>query len=107
MWSARGVTSSRADLFGGVKQAISVGCPGRRQYRYRATWKDDTIVRMTPLGREFRTGYSDWEKRRTEVFYGRSGPGPLYQRADMLCADAPRPAAIYPDDGALNFWRFD
>ena len=59
-----------------------IGNPGRRQYAYRVTWKGDTVVRMTPVGEGVRAthGYSDFNHKDVEVFYGEPGPGRLYQR---------------------------
>ena len=85
---------------------VVIGNPGFRQYRYRATWKGDTVVRMQPLGNEFKTGYSDFEKQQVPVFYGEDGPGPLYERAHYLQDVLPQPSRIHMDDGALDMWHF-
>lgn len=82
----------------------TIGNPGFRQYRYRVTWKGDTVVRMTPLGDMPSTAFSDFDKKEVPVFYDTEGPGPLYQRADMLKDAEPRPAKLQLDDGALDFW---
>ena len=87
-------------------EEISIGNPGFRQYRYRVTWKGDTVIKMQPLGNEFATGYSDFENAEAEVFYGEAGPGPLYRRDHMLVDAEPAPSTIHPDDGALDLWRF-
>ena len=86
-------------------EEIAVGNPGFRQWRYRVTWKGDTVVRMEPLGHEAPTGYSDFDKARVEVFYGSAGPGPLYQREAMLKDAVPAAAPLHLDDGALDFWK--
>jgi hypothetical protein len=87
----------------------SIGNPGHRQYRYRVTWKGDTVARMEPLGPEHPMGYSDFDKREVPVFYGTEGPGSLYQREHLLEAGAATPAApgqapLHEDDGSLDFW---
>ena len=84
---------------------IVVGNPGFRQWRYRATWKGDTVVRMEPVDNEAETGYSDFDKAKVGVFYGRKGPGKLYQREQMLQEIQPYEAELHPDDGALDFWK--
>jgi hypothetical protein len=84
---------------------IVVGNPGFRQWRYRATWKGDTVVRMEPVDNEVETGYSDFDKAKTQVYYGQNGPGRLYQRDHMLQEIQPSEAELYPDDGALDFWK--
>ena len=66
------------------EEEATIGNPGFRQYRYRVTWKGDTVVRMTPLGDQAKTGYSDFDKKQVAVFYGEEGPGRLYQREYML-----------------------
>jgi hypothetical protein len=83
----------------------AVGNPGFRQWRYRVTWKGDTVVNAEPVGNDAETGYSDFDKADKEVYYGRNGPGPLYQRDDMLKDIEPSPAEVHPDDGALDFWK--
>ncbi len=85
-------------------EEIAIGNPGFRQYRYRVTWKGDTVVRMTPVGEQTQTGFSDFDGRPVEVFYGENGPGRLYQREHMLEDAEPQPVALHMDDGALDFW---
>jgi hypothetical protein len=84
---------------------IAVGNPGFRQWRYRATWKGDTVVRMEPVDNDVETAYSDFDKAHVGVFYGRNGPGQLYQRDHMLQDDEPSEAELQPDDGGLDFWK--
>ena len=84
---------------------VSVGNPGFRQWRYRVTWKGDTVVRMEPRGNEAKSGYSDFDKAQTEVYYGHEGPGRLYQRDAMLDDVQPANAELHTDDGALDFWK--
>jgi hypothetical protein len=85
-------------------QEESIGNPGFRQYCYRETWKGDTVVRMVPLGNDFATGYSDFDKKEVPVFYGTEGPGPLYQRDHMVSDITPEPAPLHQDDGGPDFW---
>jgi hypothetical protein len=89
------------------QEEVSIGNPGFRQYRYRVTWKGDTVVKMEPLGNEYETGYSDFDKRDVPVFYGENGPGPLYQREHYLQDVLPQPAPIHMDDGALDLWYIE
>ena len=84
---------------------IVIGNPGFRQWRYRVTWKGDTVVRMEPVDNDAETAYSEFEKAHVGVFYGRKGPAPLYQRDQMLQEVEPSDAALQPDDGALDFWN--
>ena len=85
-------------------EEATIGNPGFRQYRYRVTWKGDTVVRMTPLGDPPKTGYSDFEKKQVAVFYGDDGPGRLYQRDYMLKPADPQPAPLHIDDGFFDAW---
>jgi hypothetical protein len=84
---------------------IVIGNPGFRQWRYRATWKGDTVVRMEPVDNDVETAYSDFDKSQVGVFYGRSGPGNLYQRDQMLQDVGPSEAELQQDDGGLDFWK--
>lgn len=84
---------------------LAIGNPGFRQWRYRVTWKGDTVVRLEPVGNDVSTAYSDFDKTKTEVYYGHNGPGQLYQRGDMLADIQPSEAEVYRDDGALDFWK--
>ncbi len=86
-------------------EEISVGNPGFRQWRYRVTWKGDTVVRMEPVDNEVRTTWSDFDKKEREVFYGKDGPGPLYQREHMLADGAPSDSPLHLDQGRLDLWR--
>jgi hypothetical protein len=85
-------------------EEVTIGNPGFRHYRYRVTWKGDTVVRMSPLDDPVKTAFSDFDGRPVEVFYGNDGPGPIYQRESMRRAVEPRPAPLHNDDGALDFW---
>jgi hypothetical protein len=84
---------------------VVAGNPGFRQWRYRATWKGDTVVRMEPMDNDVETAYSDFDKAKVGVFYGHNGPGQLYQREQMLQEVQPSEAELQPDDGALDFWK--
>lgn len=53
-----------------VADPDKVGNPGFRQYRYRVTWKGETVVRMTPLGEQVKSGFSDFDGKPVEVFSG-------------------------------------
>ena len=68
-------------------EEIAVGNPGHRQWRYRVTWKGDTLVRMEPLDNDVAACWSDFDKKDMQVFYGAQAPRPLYQREDMLRED--------------------
>jgi hypothetical protein len=86
------------------EEEATIGNAGFRQFRYRVTWKGDTVVKMTPLGDMPAKAYSDFDKKQVPVFYGTEGPGPLYQREQMLKDVDLKPAALQMDDGALDFW---
>ncbi len=86
------------------EEEIAIGNVGFRHYHYRVTWKGDTVVRMTPIGEQVKTAYSDFDKKQVEVFYGEDGPGRLYQREYMLKPAEPKLAAAAQDDGTLDFW---
>ncbi len=84
---------------------VAVGNPGFRMWRYRATWKGDTVIGLEPIGNDVETAYSDFDKADKEVYYGHDGPGPLYQRRTMREAAEPEPAPIHEDAGGLDFWK--
>jgi hypothetical protein len=86
-------------------EEAAVGNAGFRQWRYRVTWKGDTVIRMEPLGNEVKTAYSDFDKVDREVFYGQDGPGPLYRREHMLPDGVPVESSLHLDDGSLDLWR--
>jgi hypothetical protein len=85
-------------------EEVTIGNPGRRQYHYRVTYKGDTVVRMEPVGNDYETGYSEFDKREVPVFYGTDGPCPLYKREKMLEDAEPSSSPIHLDDGSLDFW---
>ncbi len=86
-------------------EEVAVGNPGYRQWRYRVTWKGDTVVRMEALDNELPSTYSDFDQAERPVFYGENGPGRLYQREHFLSDAPPTSAPLHLDDGALNFWN--
>ena len=86
------------------EEDVSIGNPGFRQYRYHVTWKGDTVVKMMPIGKAAKTGFSDFDHKQVEVYYGTEGPGPLYQRDYLLKDVEPQPAPLHMDDGQLDFW---
>ena len=85
-------------------EEMAIGNPKRRQYHYRVTWRGDTVVRMTPIGEQYKTGFSADMKRDIDVFYGEEGPGRLYQREYMFQDTIPAQAPLHLDDGTLDFW---
>jgi len=87
------------------EEEIAIGNPKHRQYHYRVMWKGDTVVRMTPIGEQYQTGYSDGMKKDVECFYGEEGPGRLYQREYMLKDVTPALAPLHADDGSFDFWQ--
>ena len=86
------------------EEEIAIGNPKRHQYHYRVTWKGDTVVRMTPIGEQYKTGYNETRKKEVDIFYGEEGPGRLYQREYMLKDVTPALAPLHADDGAFDFW---
>ena len=87
------------------EEEIAIGNPKGHQYHYRVTWKGDTVVRMTPIGEQYKTGYSEGMKKEVECFYGEEGPGRLYQREYMLQDVTPALAQLHADDGSIDFWQ--
>lgn len=86
-------------------EEIAVGNEGFRQYPYRVTWKGDTVVRMESLGGFEPTGFSEFDKGQVATYYGREGPGPLYQREHMIADLAPELSEIGMDKGAVDCWH--
>ena len=87
-----------------TSEEVEIGNPGFRHYRYRVTWKGDTVIRMEPLGKEYTTGYSEFDNKQVPIFYGNEGPSPLYQRKHFELDTEPSPSALYNDNGTLDFW---
>ena len=50
------------------EEEVTVGNPGFRQYRYRVTWKGDTVPRMQPLDNDGPTAWSEMEKAHVPVY---------------------------------------
>ena len=86
------------------EEEISIGNPGAKQYKYRVTWKGDTVIRITYTGNDYKTGYSEYDNMDVPIYYGTEGPGLLYQREYMLEELMPEPAAIQLDSGYPDFW---
>ncbi|HEX9971958.1 MAG TPA: hypothetical protein VGD14_07810 [bacterium] len=83
----------------------SIGNPGFRQYPYQITWKGDTVLKIEPLGQSYETGYSDFEEKDVRCYYGNEGPGPLYQRDDLLRDEPVILSELFHDEGMLDFWK--
>ena len=86
------------------EEEVAIGNPGFRQYRYRVTWKGDTVVRMTPIGEPPKNGLFRLRQQARQGLLREEGPGPLYQRDFMLKDGEPRPTPLHMDDGLLDFW---
>ncbi len=84
---------------------MAVGNPGFRTWRYRTTWKGDTVIRLEPVGDVAARAYSDFDKADTDVYYGAAGPGPLYQREGMRAEAEPAPSPLHEDSGGLAVWK--
>ena len=68
------------------------------------SWKGDTVVKMESINNDQATGYSDFDKKQVPVFYGKDGPGPLYQREAQMEDVEPDLTSLHLDDGSLDFW---
>ena len=88
-----------------VVEDFALEAPSKRKYNYKIEWKGDTVINMEPVGEQYKTGYSQVEKKDIPVYYGKDGPGPLYQREHMRKDTTPTPADLTLDDGKMNFWR--
>jgi hypothetical protein len=78
--------------------------PAFKRYTYRVTWKGDTVVRIVPEGKLPARGYSDFEKREIDLYYGEEGPGRLYRRDHMLDDVIPTPAKLHMDTSPIDYW---
>ena len=76
------------------EEEVSIGNPGFRQYRYRVTWKGDTVVRMTPVGTARRPAIPTSTQRPVEIFTGPAGPGPLINESSCEQAASRNPPAL-------------
>jgi hypothetical protein len=63
------------------------------------------VVRIEPVGNDVEKAYSDFDKTDVGVYYGRTGPGPLYQREGMIPEVQPSEAELHLDDGGLDMWK--
>ena len=82
-----------------------IGNPGYKTYGYRVAWKGDTVVGMEPLGPQYKTGYSDFDEREVPIFYGKEGPGPIYEREFMLGSEVPQHVPLHEDRSPIDFWN--
>jgi DUF1680 family protein len=82
-----------------------IGNPIGRKYKYKVTWKGDTVINLAPLGNEYEYGYSDFENREVPVYYGQNGPGRLYKRDHFEKDNIPELSELSLDCGGMNFWR--
>ncbi len=55
-------------------EEVTIGNPGFRQYRYRVTWKGDTVVGMTPIGEQVTTAFSDFDSVTLQAAHDDSRP---------------------------------
>jgi hypothetical protein len=88
-------------------ESVTVGNPGYRQYHYQVTWKGDTVIKMEPIGNDDPTGYSDYDRRQVPVFYGKDGPGLLYQSREPLREKEIQKSSLWCDQHAPNFWKLE
>ena len=109
-WESRGDGPQTAEdgqhglLVGGGSLVRVPGDRLRRGRRHRVLNQGNSVVRMTPVGEQAKTGLSDFDNKPVEVFYGKGGPEPLYQRDHMLDGPIPKPTPLHMDDGSLDFW---
>lgn len=89
-----------------VEEEVIIGNPGFKSYRYRVSWKGDTVISMEPLGNEDKSGYSDSDKMEVPIYYGTEGPGRLYRREKMAGDELLQPGNIHLDSGCLDLWYF-
>jgi len=85
------------------EEEIQVGNPGFKQYRYRVRWRGDTVMKLEPIGNEWETGYSEFDKREVQIYYGLDGPGKLYRREFLAKPQQPQPALLHMDTGDPDF----
>lgn len=74
------------------------------RYTYRVTWVGDTVVKMEPVGDMPEKGFSDFDRKEVELFYGEKGPGRLYRRAHMLDKVAAEHVTLHMDDSPIDYW---
>ena len=88
-----------------ITEQESIGNPGFRQYPYQITWKGDTVMKIEPLGKIHEMGYSEFEGKEVRCYYGKEGPGALYQRDDLLQQKSIILSELFLDEGKLDFWK--
>jgi hypothetical protein len=88
-------------------ETIFIGNEGFKQYEYEVTWKGDTVVAC--LGKtEYKRGYTALMDAEVELFYGEEGPGPLYQRQEVVeTSEAPAsdPLPFVETSPVKLYWR--
>ncbi len=88
-------------------ETIFIGNEGFKQYEYEVTWKGDTVVAC--LGKtEHKRGYTALMDAEVELFYGEDGPGPLYQRQEVVeTSEAPAsdPLPFVETSPVKLYWR--
>ena len=87
-----------------VTEQVMIGNLGRHQYRFTATWKGDTVVRMIPAPDNPATGWSDFDKSEIPLFYGEEGPARLYRRDHMIADGEPTLSQLHEEGGGPDFW---
>jgi hypothetical protein len=66
----------------GKTQEVVIGNVGYQQYRYKATWKGDTVVEIQADPTNAATAFTNLMNCRTRTFYGPDVPGKIYQRSE-------------------------
>lgn len=78
---------------------------GFNKYSFDVTWVGETVVKMQPVGDMPKMGYSDFDQKKVEIFYGEEGPGRLYQRDYMLDSVTPDLTPLNMDCSSIDYWR--
>lgn len=87
-----------------IDEDITVGNPGFKKYGYRVRWRGDTVISMTPSGKQYQTAYSASEGREIPVYYGNEGPGLLYQRDALYSVRMPECSVLTLDRGRFDYY---
>ncbi|HHW47340.1 MAG TPA: hypothetical protein GXX14_01835 [Clostridiaceae bacterium] len=87
------------------EEEVEIGNDGFLKYRYRVKWRGSTVTELIPIGNEYKTVYSDFDKRHVPVFYGEEGPGRLYLGRNNFDKCKPTLSTINLDSGEGNFWN--